>query len=175
MSFWFREQDVERFGGIDVLRDAGLGNLRILPVEHRELIESPEGGHFRVLSGSSSYTSSRILTLDRLADLLYPDAAMPHGVLAAMPNRHEVGVHLIRDDAVVPSLVNLATFAWKGTVSSPGPLPPNVYWVNRDRFQEVAVCDGKGVEFRFSPEFKAVMEELMPSADPAHRSKPPAM
>ena len=44
LSFWFRKEDVERFGGLDVLREAGLGNLRILPVEHRELIESPEGG-----------------------------------------------------------------------------------------------------------------------------------
>ena len=116
---------MERFGGIDVLREAGLGNLRILPVGHRELIESPEGGQFRVLSGNSSYTSSRILTLDRLVDLLYPDADMPHGVLAAMPNRHEVGVHVIRDEATLPTLINLATFACKGTVSAPGPLSPN--------------------------------------------------
>jgi hypothetical protein len=55
MSFWFRDEDVERFGGVDVLREAGLGNLRILPVEHRELMESPEGGRFLVLRGNSSY------------------------------------------------------------------------------------------------------------------------
>ena len=160
MSFWFREEDVERFGGVDVLREAGLGNLRILPVEHRELMESPEGGRFLVLSGNSSYTSSRILTLDRLVDVLYLDAGVPHGVLAVIPNRHEVGVHVIRDDTVLPTLINLATFAWKGTVSAPGPLSPNVYWVNQDRFQEVAVCGGSGVEFRFSPEFQSVMTEV---------------
>jgi hypothetical protein len=109
---------------------------------------------------SLSYTSSRILTLDRLVDVLYPDAGVPHGVLAAIPNRHEVGVHVIRDDTVLPTLINLATFAWKGTVSAPGPLSPNVYWVNQDRFQEVAVCGGSGVEFRFSPEFQSVMTEV---------------
>jgi hypothetical protein len=39
-------------------------------------------------------------------------------------------------------------------------LSPNVYWVNQDRLQEVAVCAGSGVEFRFSPEFQAVMKEV---------------
>jgi hypothetical protein len=69
-------------------------------------------------------------------------------------------VHVIRDDSVLPTLINLATFAWKGTVSAPGPLSPNVYWVKQDRFQEVAVCGGSGVEFRFSPEFQSVMTEV---------------
>jgi hypothetical protein len=39
-------------------------------------------------------------------------------------------------------------------------LSPNVYWVSQDRFQEVAVCGGSGVEFRFCPEFQALMKEV---------------
>ena len=166
MTFLYRQQDVDRFGGLEVLRETGLANLRILPVEHRELIETPEGGHFKVLSGHSSCTASRVLVLDRLVGLLYPDNDAPHGVLAAVPNRHEVAVHIIQDDSALPTLIGLTTFAWKHAVSAPGAISPNVYWVNEDHFQEVSVCGGEGVEFRFSPEFQTLMGSVLPPDTP---------
>lgn len=159
-SYFYRQEDVERFGGLDVLREAGLGNLRILPPEHRETIKTKEGGHFRVLGGDSPFTASRLLTLDRLVDLLFTDTDMPHGVLAAIPTRSEVGVHIIRDDSAIATLIGLVTFARDRIKSSPGQLSPDVYWVGPDHFQQVCAAGRKGVEFRFSPEFQSMMEKV---------------
>ncbi|GAC1366104.1 MAG: hypothetical protein NVSMB32_10170 [Actinomycetota bacterium] len=166
-TMFMRECDVERFGGRDLLRETGLANLRALPLEQRELIETPEGGHFRVLQGQSSFTASRLLTLDHLVEQLFSDPAMPKGVLAAIPNRDEVAVHVIRDTSVVPTLANLTTFAHMRIASAPGPLSPNVFWLHRDRFEQVTECDGEGVRFRFSPAFKAMMEPIFAQAGSA--------
>jgi hypothetical protein len=175
-SFFYREEDVERFGGLDVLREAGLANLRILPAEHRERIETPQGGHFRVLLDPSSFTSSRVLTLERLASVLYTEADMPHGVLAAIPNRNEVAIHIIRDDSAVPTLVNLATFAHLRIASAPGPLSPNVYWLDQNRFEQVLTWDKRGrPELSCSAEFKDMMDDLLRSASTGSKTKPWAM
>jgi hypothetical protein len=156
-----RQEDVDRFGGLESLREAAMGNLRILPIEHRELVEHPSGGNFRVASGSSSFVASLLLVADRLVSQLFVDPAMPHGVLAAIPNRHEVAVHVIRDETAVESTIGLAIFASKGYSSQPGPISPHVYWVTPDRFEEVLRIGPGGPEFPGSPQFKAMMDRIV--------------
>ncbi|MGH2717989.1 MAG: hypothetical protein ACRDJU_05360, partial [Actinomycetota bacterium] len=105
--------------------------------------------------------ASRLLTLDRLVSLLFVEPDMPYGVLAAVPNRHEVGVHVIRDSGAVASLVGLATFAIKGVGDQPGPLSPQVYWVTPDHFEEVLhVGDGEP-RLVGSKEFIAMMDSIV--------------
>ena len=150
-----RPQDIERFGGEEILRKAARGNLADLRVEGRELVETPEGGSFRILSGHSSFTASRILTLERLVTDLFLEARMPYGVLAAIPNRHEVAVHIIQDDSAIPTLVNLTTFALVREGKCPGPISPAVFWVTPDRFERVAGPDRDGmIAFTMSPDFQ---------------------
>lgn len=170
---FFRDCDVERFGGLELLRARGLGNLRILPMERRELIETPEGGSFRVLLGKSSFTASRLLTLDRLVSQLYTDPSVPLGVLAAMPSRNEVAVHIIRDASAVPTLVNLATFARLRIADSPGPLSADIYWVNGDRFEQVTSTDEHGMlKLTGGEEFQAMMEGLLRPASTSNGHRP---
>lgn len=158
----FRDQDIERFGGLHTLREVGLGNLRTLPVEHRELMETPQGGHFRVLSGSSSFTASRVLTLDRLVQQLFGDVDTPHGVLAALPNRNEVAVHVIKDTSAVPTVINLATFAELAHRMAPGQLSRDVYWIHENRFEPVLAWDQWGqIQLAYSEDFVRLMDGLI--------------
>jgi hypothetical protein len=101
---------------------------------------------------------------------------MPCGVLAAIPNRNEVAIHIIRDESAVPTLVNLATFAHMRVASAPGPLSPNVYWLDQNRFEQVLTWDKRGrPELSCSPEFKAMMDDLLRSKGTGSRTKPWAM
>lgn len=157
-----RPCDIEQFGGLDALRRTGWDNLANLPVEQREMIETPEGGSFRVLLGQSSFTASRILTLERLVAQLYLDPAMPYGVLAAVPNRNEVAVHVIKDETAVPTIVNLATFARLRSASAPGLISPHVYWVTPDRFEQVGGLDKDGrFHVLHSPDFRDTMDRML--------------
>jgi hypothetical protein len=113
-----------------------------------------------VLSGDSPFTASRVLTLDRLVDLLSTEPDMPHGVLAAVPNRNEVALHIIRDDSALSALIGLVTYAKDHFTSAPGQLSPDVFWVGPDHFQQVCAAGKKGFEFRFSPDFRAMMDKV---------------
>lgn len=170
-----RPCDIDHYGGLDTLRRTGRDNLADLPVEQREMIETPEGGSFRVLLGQSSFTASRILTLERLVSQLFLDPAMPYGVLAAVPNRNEVAVHIIKDDTAIPTIVNLATFARLRSSSAPGPLSPHVYWVTPDRFEQVGGLDDEGrFQILYSPEFRDTMDGMLAATRKGPKEPPRA-
>jgi hypothetical protein len=155
------DSEVERFGGLDGLREAGLANLRALPVEERQRMDAPDGGNFEVLLGQSVYTASRVLVMpDLLRQMLGPvDAG--YGVLAAMANRHQVALHVIRDRSVLPSISHLARFAVLGYSGSLGRLSPDVYWWRDGAWQRISEADGKGaVRVHVSAELGRVLDEV---------------
>lgn len=166
-----RQEDVDRFGGAEHLREVAERNLRNLALarrDHREMAEGPNGGSFRILSGLSGFTASRLLVVDRLVSLLFADPEMPHGVLAAIPNRHEVAVHVIRDAGAVASMLGLASFAAEGVSSRPGPISPHVYWVTPGRLEEVFHVGESGPgegNFRGSAEFVSMMDGLLQGSE----------
>jgi hypothetical protein len=58
-----RDSDVERFGGPAALREAGLANLRAVPMERTEQVTAEDGVGFDLVTGKSVYTASLALIL----------------------------------------------------------------------------------------------------------------
>jgi hypothetical protein len=54
------DEEAERFGGVAALWEAGLANLRALPLENQQQVTLPDGGHFVGLTGDSVFTASRM-------------------------------------------------------------------------------------------------------------------
>ena len=168
---------LDRLGGLEKLRTWGEDNLRTLAVKASgcAVLGSPEGGIFRVLRDESMFTASRILTPERLVQQLFGCADMPHGVVVALPNRHEVAAHLVEDDSLVPSMADLAKYARLAYRDAPGPLSVNVYWVTGDRFEQVIGTDGRGGAVpTWSPEFSWVAGKAMRTPAAWRVGLPPA-
>lgn len=141
---WLRDSEVERFGGLTVLREAGLANLRALPVEQRRHIATPDGGSFEVLLGKSVYTASRVLVMpDLLMQMLGP-VDTSYGVLAAMAARNQVAIHVISGRSVVQVLRQMAHFALAGFGDGVGPLSPNVFWWRDGAWTQISQVESDG-------------------------------
>lgn len=116
---------------------AGLANLRKLPdsiayAEH-------QGVRVAMLSGSA-FTASRALVLDTvLRDSLQIENP-PFGVLAAMPVRDLLLVHVIADLSVIPALGMMVNLATRFHSEQPGPLSPWVYLVSPAGWQPAIEC-----------------------------------
>ncbi|TCN40925.1 hypothetical protein EV644_105210 [Kribbella orskensis] len=105
---------------------AGLHNLRGLTdtVEYAE----HDGTTIAMLSGSV-FTASRALVLDTvLRESLHVENPQ-YGVLAAMPVRGLLLVHVITSLRVIPALGMMLNFAGRAHATEPGPLSPWVYLV----------------------------------------------
>jgi len=123
-----RDIDVERFGGPAALREAGLANLRAVPMEQTEQVTTEDGARFDLVSGQSVYTASLTLILPDVLSRLDHGAPGPHGVLACVPAHRQLAVHVIRDASVLPSLTLMARFAINLYNSGVSPLSPSVFW-----------------------------------------------
>jgi len=140
----FGDQQVEQFGGLAALREAGLANLRALPVEQHERLDAPGGGHFELLLGESVYTASRVLVMPELVRQLFGPVDTRYGVLAAVAHRHQAALHVIRDQSVIPSINDMATFALVGYSDSAGSLSPNVYWWRDGTWRRISEVGAEG-------------------------------
>ncbi len=123
-----RETDVERFGGPVALREAGLANLRAVPIGETERVTTDDGASFDLVTGQSVYTASLALILPDMLTRLDDAEPRPYGVLACVPAHGQLAVHVIRDMSVLPSLKLMARFAANLYDSGVGPLSPSVYW-----------------------------------------------
>jgi hypothetical protein len=157
-----RESDVERFGGLRAMREAGLANLRAVPIEKPERVTTEDGATFDLVTGQSVYTASLALILHDVLGRL--DDAVPglHGVLACVPACRQLAVHVIRDMFVLPSLHLMARFAINLYDSAVGPLSPSVYWW-RDGTWEAVSRPGLDGEVRIvlSEDLRRVLDELV--------------
>jgi len=157
----FGDQHVEQFGGLAALREAGLANLRALPVEQHERLDAPGGGHFEVLLGESVYTASRVLAMPELLRVLLGPVDTRHGVLAAVAHRHQAALHVIRDQSVIPSINDMAMFALVGYSDSAGSLSPNVYWWRDGTWQRISEVDAEGgIRVTVGDELLRVLEDV---------------
>lgn len=109
--------DAERFG---------MANLRRL----EDHVESVDHDDLRVtFVTGSAFAASRALVLDTvLRDSLHVEHA-PYGVLAAVPARDTLLLHVIEDLSVIPALGLLLNVAARCHARDPGPLSPDVYLV----------------------------------------------
>jgi hypothetical protein len=154
------DQDIERFGGLTALREAGLANLRALPAEPAERRTAASGGHFDVLTSESVYTASRALVLDDVAGQLPGEADAGNGVFACVPNRHQLAVHVPGDESVILSVTEMAHFGLAGYSDGPGPLSPSVFWWRNGRWEQLSEVRNGQVGVQLSDELFSMIARV---------------
>jgi hypothetical protein len=139
-------------GDITALRDRAFQNLRAVRVAKHKVVRDKDGTHFDVLMGDSYFIASLALVLDEVVRRYTKDASAPDGILVALPHRHQLAFHVIRDRGVAPSLHAMAKFAAVGFEESPGALSPSVFWWQEGSFTGVATQDSAGLHIKLTQE-----------------------
>lgn len=134
----------------------GLRNLRSLTdtVAYAEY----EGTQVAMISGSD-FAASRALVLDTvLRESLHIENPR-YGVLAAMPVRDLLLVHVVTDLSVLPALGMMLNLAGRAHATEPGPLSPWVYLVAPDGWHLATRAAGDPSP-GLSPRFVRLLHEL---------------
>ncbi|MFB9905597.1 hypothetical protein [Allokutzneria oryzae] len=150
--------DRVRQHGLEVLREAGLRNLR------REVVEDrAEKNGVQLLMGSV-YLASTALILDEVVQRTTGETELPNGVLVAMPFRNQLLYHVPRDQGMVEALEAMTGLAIAGHSEEVGPISPHVYWWNKGEFQQVTYHDeqDRTIEVRVVDGFADVFSRLYP-------------
>lgn len=107
-----------------------------------------------VLVSDSHFLATQVLALEELMGAL-PE----HGALVALPHRHVLALHPIRDTTVLDAVGVMAPFAVEQFEAGPGSLSAHLYWWHRDGLERIVVDDVKGA---VSPpdSFVAMLEKL---------------
>jgi hypothetical protein len=116
---------------------------------------------FNLLLGESFFTASLALVLDDAIRRYDPTANLTHGVLVALPNRHQLVWRAVDSASVIPSLNGMIAFTSMGYDEGAGPLSGEVFWRQDGRWEQLTETrDGQPV-VNVSPEFQAVLERLI--------------
>ncbi|MFI5754845.1 hypothetical protein [Streptomyces sp. NPDC051569] len=163
------DEALEPLGRLQELRDRALRNLRELPVEKREAVKDSDGMRFEVLLGDSFYTASRVLALDSVVRQVTGQHITGDGALVAMPFRHQLAFHVIRDTTMIPSLSAMASFAASGYEDTPGAISPYVYWWRGGTLTQLSDEDedGEGLRIVIGDDFQDLLERLVEKDPPA--------
>ncbi len=108
----------------DILSRA-LDNLALEELGVARTIQGPDDVPIVVVEGSSYYTASRALRLERE---VVPDGH-PYGALFIVPSRHVFFYHLIEDDRVIVAVNALVSLAIEAYKRGPGSITDKVFWV----------------------------------------------
>jgi hypothetical protein len=108
---------------VDELFAIATSNLRDEPQPAHESVALKNGGTIDVQLGDSFFVASRVLMLPEVADL---DGA--RGALVAIPHRHALLVHPIRDLATIEAINVMVVLADQWYREGPGSLSPTVHW-----------------------------------------------
>jgi hypothetical protein len=148
--------DAERFG---------LANLRGL-TDHVEHVDH-EDLQVDFVTGTP-FAASRALVLDTvLRESLHVEHA-PYGVLAAVPARDTLILHVIQDLSVIPALGLLLNVAARCHAHDPGPLSPEVFMVTPDfRWLPATTISPDYTPLRLSSELESLTKVLATSELPS--------
>lgn len=102
-----------------------LENLEREPPTTRQTIRGPDDVPITVVEGSSHYTSSRVMSLER--DEI-PEHH-PYGALLVVPARHVYFFHLIEDDRVLYAVNALVSLGADVFDRAPFAISSSVYWL----------------------------------------------
>lgn len=153
---------IERFGGWSTLHGYALANLRRETDNNVEVVNAPGGGTFRALVTDSVYTASRAVLMPQVAHDVAGDEPGEFGWLLALPNRHQLCWHMVRDASVVPTIETMARIAASGGVGGVRPISPNVYWWNGRSYQRITSVEPPGrIAVNVEGEFQDVLSRLM--------------
>lgn len=157
------DEALQPLGDLAYLRDQALYNLRGLPVEAHETVRDDEGMRFEVVLGDSFYTASRILALESVVRQVTGEELPADGALVAIPFRHQLAFHAIRDTGMIAALNGMAAFAATGFEDTPGAISPYVYWWHEGTLTQLSDReeDGEGLRILIGEEFHALLERLV--------------
>ncbi|MFF8277238.1 hypothetical protein ACF05T_14185 [Streptomyces lateritius] len=157
------DEALEPLGDLQRLRDRALDNLRGLPVEGHETVRDADGMCFEVILGDSFYTASRVLDLDAVVRRVTGRPLGEHGALVALPFRHQLAFHPIRDTTIVPALGAMASFAASGYEDTPGAISPYVFWWRDGTLTQLSRRDEDGGDLRIvvGDDFQELLERLI--------------
>ncbi|MET9951999.1 hypothetical protein ABZ135_10690 [Streptomyces sp. NPDC006339] len=157
------DEALERLGDPARLRERALNNLRGLPVEGHETVKDADGMRFEVILGDSFYTASRVLDLDAVVRRVTGRPLGEDGALVAMPFRHQLAFHPIRDTTIVPALGAMASFAASGYEDTPGAISPYVFWWRAGTLTQLSEHGEEDGRLRIvvGDEFQALLERLI--------------
>ncbi|MFC6161046.1 hypothetical protein [Kribbella jiaozuonensis] len=143
----------------------GLANLRRM-TDHVEHVEH-EDLQVDFVTGTP-FAASRALVLDTvLRESLHVEHA-PHGVLAAVPARDTLMLHVIRDLSLIPALGLLLNVAARSHAHDPGPLSPEVFMVTPDfRWLPATTVSPDYTPLRLSSELETLTKVLATSELPS--------
>ena len=118
---------------------------------------------FEVVVGDSFYTASRVLDLDALAQRVTGLPLGEHGALVALPFRHQIAFHPIRDTTIIPALGAMAAFAASEYEDTPGAISPYVFWWRGGTLTQLSEHDEDGGELRIvvGDDFQDLLERLI--------------
>ncbi|MFF5425698.1 MULTISPECIES: hypothetical protein [unclassified Streptomyces] len=157
------DEALDRLGDPARLRDRALRNLRGLPVEEHETVRDADGVSFEVILGDSFYTASRVLDLDGVVRRVTGLPLGEHGALVALPFRHQLAFHPIRDTSIIPALGTMASFAASGYEDTPGAISPYVFWWRDGTLTQLSERDADrgGLRIVVGDDFQELLEHLI--------------
>jgi len=156
---WLRDEDVALVG-LDELVTVGLTNLLAAEPDHVDVLTSEQGPSYWI-HGASGFVASQLLVLPEILRLLPGAQITPdHGVLVAVPTRHDLIVAPV-DGGVVWHLARLMALVTQEFNNGVRPLSPHLYWWCEGRVHRLTEVDRTGVlEPALPEEFLAVTENL---------------
>ena len=120
---------------------------------------------FLVAFGLSSFMTSRLLDLPDLLKEATGSSDAPHGVVVAMPSRHQLAFHVARDSEFLLAVSGMADYVANCYADVTNPLTPNVYYWWPDGLDRITFQKEDGaLEIRFAGE---IMEAWARAADEA--------
>jgi hypothetical protein len=131
---------MEAWPPVDELYRVALENTLTEPGPEVTLLREPEAPT-TLLSGDSMFVASHVLALPRVVDL-----AGASGAFVAVPNRHALIVHAIRDPRAVPALYGMVAMAHDLHRDGPGSIIATVFWWHAGAMTPIeATYEGKQV------------------------------
>ena len=154
-------EDVLRWGEEDELFEHGLAQARAEPgleLDRHEVSINDDGdvAPLFVLYGDSFFTATHALWAGEL-----DPPASPYGTLVAVPTRHAVLAHPIRDGRVLGVIGAMLKLARKFEHEGPGSISARLYWLREGRLDAFdAWSDEEGLHFQPGPEFADLLKRL---------------
>jgi hypothetical protein len=156
---WLRDEDVALVG-LDELITVGLRNLLAADPDHVDVLSSEQGPSYW-LHGSSGFVASKLLVLPEILRVLPGAEITPeHGVLVAVPTRHDLIITPV-DGGVVWQMARLMSLVTHEFNHGVRPLSPHLYWWCAGAVHRLTEVDRTGtLEPALPQEFLAVTEGL---------------
>ncbi|MGQ0844894.1 MAG: hypothetical protein ACT4QF_12235 [Sporichthyaceae bacterium] len=159
---WLRDCEVDLVGAA-ALRDLGRERVRRIRPDVCEEWRRADGRIYS-LRGESGFLASKLLVLEDALDRALPRGRreVPHGVLVAVPTRHELILTPV-DASVLENLTGLMALVPRLHLEGRAPLSPHVYWWSAGRVEALTRYDALGHYGVAGPEgFMDVVGELFP-------------